>query len=166
MRVCPRCRLTNPGDAGVCDCGFNFRSKKSGSEAGATIDTEPALASVADRLGALMVDGVLGAAIFLWFILLASFIHSAAGVLVVSGSMLAVAFVLLIDALRGGQGTGKRVLHVRVVDARTLQPCTLTQAVTRRAFLLLGPIDWVCVLGNRRQRLGDQVAGTQVIAGR
>jgi uncharacterized RDD family membrane protein YckC len=53
---------------------------------------------------------------------------------------------------------------VRVVDARTGEPCTYRQSFIRNILLtFLGPIDWLFIFGERHQRLGDKAAGTIVV---
>jgi uncharacterized RDD family membrane protein YckC len=76
----------------------------------------------------------------------------------------ALAYYFLADALPGGRSLGKRVLDMRVVDAETSQPCSFGQSFIRNLLLaILGPIDWLFIFGDRRQRLGDKAAGTLVI---
>ena len=56
-------------------------------------------------------------------------------------------------------------MKLSVVDATTGQPCTVWQSFVRNVFfLVLGIIDWAFILENGRQRLGDKVANTLVIA--
>jgi hypothetical protein len=60
------------------------------------------------------------------------------------------------DAMKGGQSFGKRALDMPVVHAGTGVPCTAGQSLVRNVLLyLLGPIDWVFIFGERRQRLGE-----------
>lgn len=74
-------------------------------------------------------------------------------------------YLLLADGMEGGQSFGKRLLGMRVVDAKTGKPCSFGRSLLRNFTLtLLGPIDWVFIFGQRRQRLGDKLAGTVVIA--
>jgi uncharacterized RDD family membrane protein YckC len=71
---------------------------------------------------------------------------------------------LLADGLRNGQSLGKRLAQTRVIQAATGKPCTYWQSLVRNLVLLfLGPIDWIFILGERRQRLGDMVVGTIVV---
>jgi hypothetical protein len=68
------------------------------------------------------------------------------------------------DALDDGQSIGKRWLGIRVVDDITNAPCTFGQSFIRNLLLaVLGPIDWIFIFGERRQRLGDKAAGTIVV---
>ena len=76
----------------------------------------------------------------------------------------AIAYYLLADALPGGKSLGKRVLDMKVVDAETRGACSFGQSFIRNFLLLIaGPIDWIFILGERHQRLGDKAAGTLVI---
>jgi len=72
--------------------------------------------------------------------------------------------LMLADGMEGGQSFGKRVAGTRVVHAETGKPCTFGQSFIRNFLLaLLGPIDWVFIFGDKRQRLGDMAAGTVVL---
>jgi uncharacterized RDD family membrane protein YckC len=56
------------------------------------------------------------------------------------------------------------MLGMRVIDEKTRQPCTFWQSFVRNLILhLLGPIDWIFIIGERRRRLGDMLAGTIVV---
>ena len=71
------------------------------------------------------------------------------------------------DGFAGGQSYGKRMVHTRVVDATTLEPCTFGQSFVRNFLLsVLGPIDWLFIFGPAHRRLGDYAAGTMVIDAR
>lgn len=75
-----------------------------------------------------------------------------------------IGYVFLADALPGGQSFGKRMLGIAVVDPRTGYPCSAGQSFLRNLPLaVLGFLDWVFIFGERRQRLGDMVAGTLVV---
>ena len=68
------------------------------------------------------------------------------------------------DGLNEGQSVGKLWLGMRVIDARTGAPCTYYQSFVRNLLLsIAGPIDWIFIFGERRQRLGDAIAGTIVV---
>ncbi len=67
--------------------------------------------------------------------------------------------------MHDGQSVAKQWLGMRVVDRTTGEPCTFGQSFVRNLLLiLLGPLDWLFIFGERSQRLGDKVAGTTVIA--
>jgi uncharacterized RDD family membrane protein YckC len=75
-------------------------------------------------------------------------------------------YFVIFETLQQGRTPGKRILHLRVVQDNG-QPVTLSQALLRS---LLRPVDdllfigaFFIALGRREKRLGDWVAGTQVI---
>ena len=75
-------------------------------------------------------------------------------------------YFVLFETLWQGQTPGKRIMHIRVIQDNG-QPVTLGQTTLRA---LLRPIDDLLLigalfiaLGKREKRLGDWVAGTQVI---
>jgi uncharacterized RDD family membrane protein YckC len=71
-------------------------------------------------------------------------------------------YLFLGDGLHQGQSFAKRWLGIRVVGASGA-PCTFGQSFVRNIFTILGPIDWIFIFDERRQRLGDKVAGTVVV---
>lgn len=76
----------------------------------------------------------------------------------------AIFYYFLADALPGGQSLGKRLLDMKVIDAETGEPCSFAQSFVRNLILFVGgPVDWVFILGERHQRLGDRAAGTLVV---
>ena len=74
-----------------------------------------------------------------------------------------VSYVLLCDGLPGEQSLGKRLTGTAVVDATTGEPCRYWQSLVRNLAMFLGVIDAVFILGRQRRRLGDYIAGTQVV---
>ena len=79
-------------------------------------------------------------------------------------AFLSIMYYLLADALPGGQSLAKRWIGTAVVDANSGEPCSVWQSLGRNALLAaLGPIDWLFILGERHQRLGDKLAGTIVV---
>ena len=124
----------------------------------------PTLASRVTRLVAQFVDGLIGMVpLILAFIV--SLITESGSVLIVAGAVFAVGYYFLADGLEGGQSWAKRWLGVAVVDARTGEPCGFGQSFVRNFMLaILGPLDWVFIFGSEKRRLGDIVAGTQVVA--
>ena len=72
-------------------------------------------------------------------------------------------YFLLADGLNEGQSFAKRWLGLRVIDAKTGAACTFGQSIVRNLFGILGPFDWIFIFGDRRQRLGDKIAGTIVV---
>jgi uncharacterized RDD family membrane protein YckC len=71
-------------------------------------------------------------------------------------------YLFLADGLHEGQSFAKQWLGMRVVSASGV-PCTFGQSFVRNIFTILGPFDWIFIFGDRRQRLGDKVAGTIVV---
>jgi uncharacterized RDD family membrane protein YckC len=85
-------------------------------------------------------------------------------VLIVITCLFAFLYTLLADGLEGGQSWGKRMVGIRVVSMQTGTPCSFGQSFIRNLLLMiLGPIDWIFIFGDRRQRLGDKLAGTIVV---
>jgi len=86
------------------------------------------------------------------------------GVLIAAAILFAMMYGLFSDGLPGGQSLGKRWVGIRVVSIYTGSPCSFWQSFVRNILQsLLGPIDWIFIFGERRQRLGDKAAGTIVI---
>lgn len=71
-------------------------------------------------------------------------------------------YLFLGDGLQGGQSFAKQWLGIRVVDGDGA-PCTFGRSLVRNIFTILGPLDWIFIFGERRQRLGDKIAGTIVV---
>jgi len=65
-----------------------------------------------------------------------------------------------------GQGFGKRLLRIRVVDSVEGTPCNFATSFLRGLVGMLGLIDWLFVLGKNQQRLADRVANTLVVKAR
>jgi uncharacterized RDD family membrane protein YckC len=96
--------------------------------------------------------------------ILSGFILIAARPLGILGFLLAVLYLLLADALPGGQSVGKRALDIAVIDQNTRQPCTFGQSFLRNIpLMVLGMIDALFIFGRTHQRLGDRVAKTMVV---
>ena len=124
----------------------------------------PLLASRATRLVAQFVDSLIGVVPLILAFVLSLITRSGGGLLVV-GVVFAVAYYFLADGLQGGQSWAKRWLGMAVVDARTGAPCGFGQSFVRNFMLaILGPLDWVFIFGSEKRRLGDIIAGTQVVA--
>jgi uncharacterized RDD family membrane protein YckC len=75
-------------------------------------------------------------------------------------------YFLMRDGLRKGS-PGKRICGLRVVDARTGEPCRPLQSVVRNLLLLvIGAFDLLVPFFRKDgRRLGDTVAGTVVVRG-
>jgi uncharacterized RDD family membrane protein YckC len=130
-----------------------------------TSPSSPALASRVARLVAQWLDSLVALAIVCAFALPLAVSYNFGAFSLWLGIVAAVAYVLLSDGFRGGQSYGKRLLHIAVVDTSSGVPCSFGQSFLRNMLLLvLGFIDWVFIFGGRRERLGDKLAGTKVIA--
>lgn len=111
-----------------------------------------------------------------------------AGLLGLLAAMALIGLIVLRDCNAGAFSISKRVSSMRVVDWRTGQPATNTQALLRNSYYLVlltvsllpitdlvtSPIftffvavDLLMILANPKgRRLGDQIAGTQVVEAR
>ena len=70
------------------------------------------------------------------------------------------------DGSHNGQGWAKKLCSIKVIDSHNGNPCTFGQSFTRRLWLylpLLNIIDILCILGVKRQRIGDKLARTLVV---
>jgi uncharacterized RDD family membrane protein YckC len=75
-----------------------------------------------------------------------------------------VGYYLFADAMPGGQSFGKLLLGIAVVDEATRRPCSMVQSFIRNILApILGFLDWIFIVGSRRQRLGDMIARTIVV---
>jgi len=74
-----------------------------------------------------------------------------------------VAYFLFSDALPNGQSIGKKLLKIRVVNQKTLLPCSLAQSFLRNITFPLGILDWVFIFFGSHRRLGDFIASTIVV---
>ena len=128
--------------------------------------------SIASRLIAQIIDSFVALVPLLVLVALYSIVRGDAGaskneggdILGIMGVLGAAAYLLLADALPGGQSLAKRWLGLAVVDARSGAPCSLGQSLVRNLCLgVLGPLDWIFIFGERHQRLGDKLAGTIVV---
>lgn len=82
----------------------------------------------------------------------------------VIGGVLYFLYVFFADGMNEGQSWGKSIVGTRVIDMRTGEPCTYWQSFVRNIFYILGIFDWIFIFGEKRQRLGDIVAGTIVVS--
>ena len=131
------------------------------------LESSPALASRLTRLVGQFVDGLIGFAPLIAAAMVSVINQRLGSILVIAGAVFAVAYYFLADGLEGGRSWAKRWFGLAVVDARTGEPCGFGQSFVRNFLLaILGPLDWVFIFGGRKQRLGDIVAGTLVVARR
>jgi uncharacterized RDD family membrane protein YckC len=122
------------------------------------------LASRMQRVAAQFLDGIVAGAPAIVAFISSAVLPRPSVVLILLCALFGLLYTLFADGLEGGQSLGKRLVGIRVVSAETGRPCTFGQSFVRNLLLMiLGPIDWVFILGERHQRLGDKAAGTMVI---
>jgi len=122
------------------------------------------LASLSQRLAGQFLDGLVAGAPVLVAFIVTVVLQRTGFVLLALACIFAFLYTLLADGLEGGQSYGKRMVGIRVVSMQTGAPCSFGQSFIRNLLLMiLGPIDWIFIFGDRRQRLGDKAAGTIVI---
>jgi len=122
------------------------------------------LASLSDRLFGQILDSLVAIAAVAAAGVLYAISPTLGGLAIILAILFAIFYILLADGLEGGQSYGKRLVHTACVDATTGAPCTFWQSFIRNLLLaLLGIIDWIFILGKKRQRLGDKAANTIVV---
>lgn len=118
------------------------------------------LASIGDRFTAQFIDGVIALALGALFYVLARTL----GWPLEIGFFSWLFYLLICDALPGGQSLGKRVTRSAVVHVDTGAPCRHWQSVVRNlSLIVLGILDAAFIAGAQRRRLGDYLAKTKVI---
>ncbi len=70
---------------------------------------------------------------------------------------------LLMDGFKNGQGFGKKLLSLKVIRLKDGKPCTFKDSFVRRLVGIFQPFDLLFCLGDKRQRMGDKLAGTVVV---
>ena len=132
--------------------------------------TSPSIAQSVDvasrlqRVAAQFLDGLVAGAPAIAAFLFMFLLPRTGFALMLVAALLGALYTLFADGLEGGQSIGKRLVGIRVISLETGAPCTFGQSFVRNLLLMiLGPIDWIFILGERHQRLGDQAAGTIVV---
>lgn len=72
-------------------------------------------------------------------------------------------YVFFRDGMKGGAGFGKRFFGLMVVHLADNKPCNLKQSFFRTIIRLPGIDEFLICTGDRGQRVGDLLVGTQVI---
>lgn len=129
----------------------------------AQADADKRLAALWARLVAFAID-VWGVGIALYLVLLPLRFFSSELHAIVYG-IVWFAYFFLHDAIPG-QSLGKRLLGIRVVQLESGLSCTWSKSFWRNFSHVIFAIDAVFVLGRRRMRLGDMIAGTVVVRAR
>lgn len=118
------------------------------------------VANVGDRLNARFIDALIAWAIgaAAWW-----FVDHVDGPRQLPRVM-AMLYALGCDGGPGGRSVGKRLIGCAVVRMDDGRPCHSLQSVVRNLSLLLfGVVDLMFIAGKQRRRLGDWIAGTQVV---
>ena len=71
--------------------------------------------------------------------------------------------LFLMDGFNG-RSPGKALIGIQVLRLKDGKPCNLRNAFLRRLTIILQPFDFIAILGQKRQRIGDRLAGTVVVA--
>ncbi len=160
---CPNCRFVNRTGAFCSNCGYSFVGRTLPAAGGG--DTiPPNLASLGDRFLAQVLDTMIAVTPVIFAFLVGLVWRPAGIVMAIPAILFALFYLLFADGFRGGQSFGKKMLGMAVINAATGRACTLAESFIRNLLLaLLGWIDWIFILGKRRQRLGDRAARTLVI---
>ena len=122
------------------------------------------LASPGRRYVGELIDSLISAIIFMFFLSLGNSIGLSQGITGWLASLIAALYFLLSDGFPRGQSLGKKLLGISVIDSVTGESCSLKQSLFRNLLSpLLGIIDAFFILGKKRQRIGDKLAKTVVI---
>ena len=118
------------------------------------------LAGVGQRFTAQFIDGVIAVAFGAAFYYAAKLLSLPLELWVIGY----VLYLLICDALPGGQSLGKKVIKIAVVHNASNEPCTYLQSFARNSSLLiLSILDSIFILGKSKRRLGDYLASTKVV---
>jgi uncharacterized RDD family membrane protein YckC len=139
------------------------------------IDIDYPVAGLGERVGASLIDAAIFVATFLIFM----FVLGVTGMLTKNETVLIVMMIvyfsgyvfydLICEFFWNGQSVGKKLLKIKVISLNGAQP-TIGQYLIRWVFrlvdfLMLGPLcALICVaVSEKKQRVGDMVAGTTLI---
>lgn len=118
------------------------------------------LASIGERFTAQFIDGLVAFAVGVAFYYTAKALSWPIELMFLGWLL----YLLVCDALPGGQSLGKRFTKLSVVHVETEEPCRYWQSVVRNfPILVLGVIDALFIVGKQRRRLGDFLAKTKVV---
>ncbi|WP_157270073.1 RDD family protein [Azohydromonas aeria] len=130
------------------------------SAAYSTLPPSQPLASIGERFTVQFIDALAGMAVAVVTYMLVKMLRLAEEWLIVTWA----AYLLFCDGLPGGRSLDKRVTHSAVVHVDTGEPCGYWRSVVRNLpLMVLGVFDAVFIVGSRRRRLGDYLAGTRVV---
>ena len=63
-----------------------------------------------------------------------------------------------------GKSPGKRILKMQVLNYKTKLPASPLRCIIRNLFTIFWPIEFIVALANPDRRVGDYVAGTEVVS--
>jgi uncharacterized RDD family membrane protein YckC len=117
------------------------------------------LADLGQRFVGQMLDGFIAYG----GLFLGSYVTGMLGVTSAPAVILFLLYLLFADGIGGGQSIGKKLLGIAVVDAASGRPIGHRASFVRNVMMVLGIFDTIFIFGDRRQRLGDKLAGTLVV---
>ena len=79
------------------------------------------------------------------------------------GITIGTALLFFMDGLSHGQGPGKKLLSLQVLQLKNGKPCTVKDSFIRRLTSIFQPLDSLWTFGKERQRMGDKLAETVVV---
>ena len=79
------------------------------------------------------------------------------------GAAIGAAILFFMDGFGDGQGLGKKLLSLQVLQLKNGKPCSFKDSFVRRLTSIFQPLDSFWTFGKQRQRMGDKLAETVVV---
>ena len=79
------------------------------------------------------------------------------------GIAIGAAILFFMDGFSDGQGPGKKLLSLQVLQLKNGKPCTFKDSFIRRLTSIFQPLDSLWTFGKQRQRMGDKLTETVVV---
>jgi uncharacterized RDD family membrane protein YckC len=147
----------NPDAAITCDCQYDFH-------AGAlAVGTPQTLGLPLATFGERFAGHFLDSALTCGGVALGTYIGTSLGVGAAPALAMFAGYLLFSDGLGDGQSFGKKMVKIAVIDKTTGRPCGYGRSFVRNIARVFGLFDWIFMVGERRQRLGDKAANTIVV---
>lgn len=83
--------------------------------------------------------------------------------LIWGGTAIGAAILFFMDGFGDGQGPGKKLLSLQVLQLENGKPCSFKDSFVRRLTSIFQPLDSLWTFGKQRQRMGDKLAETVVV---
>ncbi len=83
--------------------------------------------------------------------------------LIWGGTAIGAAILFFMDGFGDGQGAGKKLLSLQVLQLENGKPCSFKDSFVRRLTSIFQPLDSLWTFGKQRQRMGDKLAETVVV---